>query len=254
MRQPLGRGRGSKPALYSGQQQLLFHVLLNQRRAGMSVSGLARFPVAYWLYFPATRVTGAQALEAFRTWLGDPRASRDAARRNALALTDQLARGGVSRAVRRRLTNLMEKVAYDGTIADELELRANVEGVFDGDFGGVARSVGHPSAPLTAEAVIDIIRANVAGATATTRFAVTSDDFEAAGAMQRLSLAEYVRDFPELAEVRWGQPAGFYPEPTVTWLIEDCCDQMLTALGLRQLERGSSPTLDGSGASKSGRH
>lgn len=235
VRRSRGRGHGSKPALYRASQRMLLLTLLHHRTEGRSLRVLAKVPVALWLYFPTADVRSAQAAKAFQTWLGDPRSSKEDARRNALETTAQLASRAATRAAKRRLTNLLAEIAYTGELTDTNDLRVAIHDVFEPEFTGLARSVGHASAPLSTEAVVDIIRANLAGATYVTTRHMRLGDFEEAGRIQRRIMAEYIEEQPEIAAGSWGEAAGFYDVPTLKWLIEECCSQLLCALGLNVL-------------------
>lgn len=46
LRQPAGKGHGSRPALYPWSQARLLEVLLHHRAQGQRIQGLARTPVA----------------------------------------------------------------------------------------------------------------------------------------------------------------------------------------------------------------
>lgn len=239
IRQPRGRGKGSRPALYRGSQRELFLVLQHHRARELSLPGLARIPVALWLYWPDAAIPADQARRAFTTWLDDPRSSRDEARRNARAVTAQLATVRTTAKARRTLTNILSDLAYRGELDDEAALRQAIREVFEPEYQGIAKTVGHPDAPLSTDAMVDIIRANLAGAWLVTSQRLTLPDFVEAGRRQRESMAEYIHDQPQMTSIDWGQPAGLYEQPSVQWLVEQCCSQLLTIIGLRAVAGGS---------------
>lgn len=214
---------------------MLFLVLLHHRRRGLSIPALARIPVSLWLYVPEANVTAGQAKRAFATWLADPRSSKNDARHHALETTAQLTTSQTTRTARRTLTNLLADIAYRGELNDEAALRDAIREVFEPEFEGIAKSVGHPAAPLSTNAAVDIIRANLRGVRLVTSQRLSLAAFAEAGRHQRETMAEYARDQPALAAGKWGQPTGLYEEPSIQWLVEQSCSQLLTMLGFLAL-------------------
>lgn len=236
-RRPRGRGKGSKPALYSASQRRLFLLLLHHRQQGARIPALARIPVALWLYFPDAGVPGTQARRAFTTWLADPRSSLSEARRFARETTAQLTSSGASHQSRKALETLLGNIAYLGRLDDEGALRIAIRDVFEPDFDGISKALGHPSAPLSTAAVVDIIRANLEGVRLVAGGLLGPTEFEQAGRVQRETMAEYIRDHASMAAGPWESAAVLYEEPSIQWLTEQSCAQLLTILGLRSLSR-----------------
>lgn len=233
-RRASGRGKGSKPALYAPAQRMLFLTLLHHRQhGGLSIPGLARIPVSVWLYFGVDHVPTRQAKNAFTTWLGDPRSSLSEAARLAAETTAQLDSPRASSRSRRALVGLLADIAYRGRLDDEAALRQAVRDVFEPGDGLIKKSIGHPSAPLSTDAVVEIIGANLEGVRQVTERRVSLADFEEAGQRQRESMAEYVRDRPSIAAGAWGQADSLYAEPTLQWLVEESCAQLLMIIGLQ---------------------
>ena len=235
-RRPSGRGKGSRPALYSPSQRMLFLTLLHHRQQA-SIPGLARIPVALWLYFPTASVPSTQAQRSFTTWVADPRSSLSEARRLAAETTSQLTSPKASVSSRRTLEAFLANIAYRGKLDNEAALRNAIRDVFEPDFGCISRSLGHPSAPLSTDAVVDIIRAKIEGMRLVSGELISAADFERAGHLQRETTAEYVRDHPSMAAEPWGQPVALYEVPSVQWLVEQSCSQLLTIIGMRSLSR-----------------
>lgn len=238
-RRPRGRGKGSKPALYSPSQRTLFLVLLHHRHQGAPIAGLARIPVALWLYFPDALVSGEHARRAFTTWLADPRSSLSEARRLAVETTARLASSGASQPSRKALEALLTDIAYRGALDDEAMLRLAVRDVFEPGFDGISKAVGHPSAALSTDAVVDVIRANLEGVRLVTGRLLGPTEFEHAGRVQREAMAEYIRDHALMTSEPWASAATFYEEPSLQWMVEQSCSQLLTILGLRSLSRAA---------------
>ena len=84
-RRPAGKGHGSKQALYTANQRMLFLALLD-KRADNGIRSLARMPVWLWMYWGDDYVPLRQARRAFMTWLGDPGSRSRPARERAQAI------------------------------------------------------------------------------------------------------------------------------------------------------------------------
>jgi DNA-binding transcriptional MerR regulator len=227
-RRSLGRGKGSATGLYShNQQQLLFALL--HHRPGNDVSSLARIPVALWLYFGDEYVTLAHARRAFRTWLHDPRSSQKNARFSARRLVEQLDNPAATPAARRHLRDVVEQIAYTGR-DNKTQLTDAVRAVFEPNGGRVIRALGHPAAPVTTEAVVELIEARLLAASLVTTNGFTDDDFPRARDDLRISVAEYTAQHSELSRMS----STLYEHPTLERLMNQCCATLLAILGLRR--------------------
>lgn len=242
LRRPGGRGKGSRPALYTANQRMLFLTLLHHRRhTGLTVPSLARIPVSLWLYVGSDHVPGQQAHKAFMTWLGDPRSSRREAVRLARATVTQFDSPHASPRSRKTLIELLADIAYRGRLDDEASLVRATREVFEPGSGLIKRAIGHPSAPLSADAIVEIIRANLQGIREFSTGRVGLAEFEDAGQHQRVSMGEYVRDWPAMVSEPWAQTRALYDEPTLRWLIEESCSHLLALVGMRSLDRSGAP-------------
>lgn len=235
LRRPSGRGKGSRPALYRPSQRMLLLTLLHHRQEGLSIPGLARIPVALWLYFPTAQVSNQQAHRAFVTWLADPRSTLAEARRHALEMAAQLASTTASQQSRKTLESLLVDIAYRGKLDDEASLRIAIRNVFEPDFDGISKALGHPSAPLSTEAIVDIIRAKLEGMRLITQDRLGLADFVVAGRQQRESMQEYVTLQPSMAAAALDSTMPLYDEPSTQWLVDQSCASILTIVGLRSL-------------------
>jgi hypothetical protein len=118
-------------------------VLLHHRAQGQRIQGLARIPVAMWVYFGDAYVPAQQALKAFATWLGDPRASRAAARQVAREILQRLDNSHATNKAKRTLQRVVESAAYTRRV-DLDELRTVGREVFEGP---VATRIGSSATP-----------------------------------------------------------------------------------------------------------
>lgn len=148
-REPLGRGRGSDPAVYSSQQRALFQAEARNRAAGLRLPTLAALPVWAWLTYGDDWVGLPQLRRALHTAVGDPRRSQRVAGQTAqllLALVDhKQGRPGDRSRLRAELTAQLTS----GRI-DQARLRPRVEAVFEPLGLSVVR--GPAGASLTPEA------------------------------------------------------------------------------------------------------
>jgi hypothetical protein len=136
---------------------VLFLPLLSKRSADVRlVRTLARLPVGLWLYRGDEHVPLRQALRAFMTWLGDPRTATPAARRT--------------------LIDVVAGIAYTARV-DVDQLETAVRAVFEPGNSPLRRAIGHPAVPITADAVVQLIRVRLTAVERLTEGTVTDDDF-----------------------------------------------------------------------------
>ncbi|UOZ07907.1 hypothetical protein [Amycolatopsis sp. WQ 127309] len=234
---PAGKGHGSKPALYSGNQRSLFLTLLGKRREAGSIRSLARIPVFTWMYFGDEHVPLHQARRAFMTWLGDARTSRQRAKTSAQALLMQLDHPGASTRARRELLAQLTEVAYTGT-TNLSQLEHAVRAVFEPGGSPIRRAVGHPSAALTANSAVHLIRARLTAYRLLAAEAIPDELFVEARQEHLMHLGRYQLEQPMLAT---GSPADrpqMYEVLSTSDLFNSCCDHLLTTIGLK-LAQGS---------------
>ena len=232
-RRPQGKGHGSLPALYPANQRMLLLLLLHHRPTN-GIPSLARIPVGLWMYWGDEYVPLRQARRAFLTWLGDPRASQQKAKDNARALLGQLDNPNASTAARRHLLRTVADIAYTGR-ADLKILEQAVRDVFEPDAVHVRRALGHPIAPITTESVVDLIHARLEAVSRLHAGAVTDDAFINARQAHLLIFAEYAQQQPLLAGSAPGHAPNMYERPTAEVMLNSCCTDLLTVLGLDML-------------------
>jgi hypothetical protein len=85
-RRPLGRGRGSGPALYSSEQRAVFHAVAQNKTAGLRNQWLATIPVWFWLNYSDAWVSLEQLRRALRSAVGNPKLSERAAQQTTQLL------------------------------------------------------------------------------------------------------------------------------------------------------------------------
>lgn len=225
-----GRGRGgAAKALYSGQQRQLFLSLLAKRSEVRHIKPLAQIPVFIWMCWGEDYVPLRQARRAFMTWLGDIRDSQDGARRSARALLGQLDHPGATETARRTLVNVVAEIAYTGHL-DVPALQPAVTAVFEPD--GKPRVLGHPAAPLNADAVVTLLEARLTAARKLQEGQVSDEQLIGARYAHRLHMAEYVRSQPDIAASS-DSAHTLYEPVTQQATFDSCCRDLLTVLGLQ---------------------
>lgn len=232
-RRPRGKGHGSSPALYPANQRMLLLTLLHHR-PNNGIASLARIPVGIWTYWGDDYVPLRQARRAFITWLGDSRVSQRKAKESAKALLGQLDNPAASTAARRHLVRIVADVAYTGR-ADLEMLDSAVRDVFEPGSKHVRRALGHPAAPITAESVIDLIRARLAAVGQLNAGAVTDESFLQARQAHLMVFHEYIGQQPALAASAPQHLPSMYERPNWEAALNSCCSDLLTILGLEIL-------------------
>jgi hypothetical protein len=232
-RRPAGRGRGSNPALYPENQRKLLLTLLS-KRPGNGIPGLARIPVGIWMYWGDEYVPLRQARQAMLTWIGDPRVSLRRAKQTAQAILGQLDNPAATPAARRELRKVLTNIGYTGQLdADQLE-RA-VFDVFEPGSRQIRRAVGHPATPLMAESVIGVARARLTAVTLLQEARVSDEAFYQARHAHLMAYAEYAVNQPRFAGSAPAQRPGMYEPVTAERALNDCCTNLLTAIGLEAM-------------------
>lgn len=230
IRRSAGKGHGALKALYPATQRELFITLLHHRRTN-GIRSLAKIPIAIWLLYGEDYVALGQARTALRTWLDDAKGSKAASRQAAKQLLGQLDHPDATTTARRELREVLTDIAYTGR-NDPVRLEAAIRRVFEPGFTNLKRAVGHPTAPLTADVVTDLIGARLAGARLLNEGKVSDDELLAARRMYLLTRAEYAARQPILVGTTPpGQPQ-IYEAPTLEAMINLCCEDLLTIIGL----------------------
>ncbi len=232
-RRPRGKGHGSFLALYPANQRMLLLTLLHHRPDN-GIASLARIPVGIWMYWGDEYVPLRQARRAFMTWLGDPRVSQQKAKDSARALLGQLDNPAASTAARRQLIQVVADVAYTGRADFEVLERA-VRDVFEPDSVRVRRALGHPAAPITADSVIDLIRARLAAVGLLHAGTVSDESFVQARQAHLMVFHEYIGQQPVLARSAPQHLPSIYERPNWEAMLNSCCSDLLTVLGLEIL-------------------
>lgn len=232
-KRPAGKGHGSLPALYPANQRMLLLTLLHHR-PGNGIRSLARIPVGIWIYWGQEYVPLRQARRAFMTWLGDPGVSKDHARATAKTVLAQIAHPDADRQARTDLLAVLTDIGYTGRF-DADRLHDALRAVFEPGHGQIRRAIGHPDAPITTDAFLDLVRAQY---TATQRLKagqVSDDDFAQARRAHLIHYADYARRQPLFAATV-GQPAAQMYEPAdLETALNECCGHLLTTIGLAAL-------------------
>lgn len=230
-KRPAGKGHGSRKALYPATQRELFAVLLHHR-LGNGISSLARIPVCIWMYWGEEFVPLRQVRIALKTWVGDPRLSKRQARQTARELLGQLDHPDATATARRELVEVLTDLAYTaGLDVDRLQRAARQ--VFEPDYGKLRRALGHPAAPITAEAVIDLIEARLTAVKLLNNNAVTDADFRNARHAHLVGYADYAMQQPLLAASAPPTTPGAYEPATAERALHHCCGDLLTMIGLQ---------------------
>ena len=239
-KRPAGKGHGSAPALYPANQRNLLLTLLHHR-PGNSIGGLARIPVAIWMYWGEEWVPLRQARRALMRYLGDPgsrtyardarRASKDRARSVAQAILGQLDNPTATPRARRELVAAVTDAAYTGE-PDLERLEHAYRGVFEPGAGTIRKATGHPSAPFTIDAMIGLTEARLAAVNALTAGEVTDEALTSARDAHVFAYAEYAAKQYLLAATAPTGTGHLYEAVTADDTLSNCCGHLLTAIGL----------------------
>jgi hypothetical protein len=234
-KQSAGKGHGSRQALYTANQRMLFRTLLD-KRPGNGIRSLTRIPVGIWMYWGDEHVPLRQARRAFKTWLGDARASKQRARWTARDVLLTLDNPAATEQSRRRLVHVLTEAAYTGKPDFEL-LESAVRAVFEPNSVRVRRAIGPALAQLTTESVVEVLRARLTAADLVISGNLPDSAFIDARQAHAISLAGYRALLPTI-EVS-GAAAGLYATPTLQSLMDNCCVDLLTVIGTRASPGGS---------------
>jgi hypothetical protein len=232
-RRPAGKGHGSRPALYPATQRELFLALLHHR-PGNGIKSLARIPVCIWMYWGEDYVPLRQARLAIKTWLGNPRISLRKARETALEVLGQLDNPAATDAARRELVDTLTAMANTAHLDPE-RLDHVVRQVFEPGYGEIHRAVGHPAAPLTADAIVGLVTARVTAANLLLHDAISDEDFLDARHAHLIGYADYAMQQRMLAAAAPPGTTSFYEPVNFETAANQCCTSLLTVIGLQRM-------------------
>jgi hypothetical protein len=232
-KRPAGRGQGSRPALYPATQRMLFLTLLHHRE-GNGIRRLARIPVGIWLYWGEAYVPLSQARRAFMTWLGNPGVSKEHAKATAKTILDQIAHPDATPKARRELLGVLTDIGYTGRFTTE-PLEQALRRVFEPGHGQIRRALGHPDAPITTDAFIDLVRARFTATLRLNAGKVSDEDFLQARRAHLIHYADYARRQPLFAASVPQPAAGMYESADLETALNQCCSHLLTTIGLAAL-------------------
>lgn len=232
-KRPAGKGHGSAPALYSANQRMLLLTLLT-KRPDNGIRSLARIPVGIWMYWGDEHVPARQARRALKTWVGDPRVSMERARETVREVVRQLDNPAATRSDRRELVDVLADIAYRAK-PDYTKLESAVRAVFEPGSQQIRRAVGHPSAPMMADAMVDLVKARIQAVKLLMDDRLTDDRFYWARHAHLVSYAEYAMRQPLLAASMPGSNRDMYEPVTAEAALNDCCGHLLTTIGLQHM-------------------
>lgn len=99
----------------------------------------------------------------------------------------------------------------------------------------IRRAVGHPSAPMMADAVVDLVKARLLAVGLLTGDRLTDDRLYRARHAHLMTYAEYAMRQPLLAASVQGNHGDMYEPVTAETALNDCCRNLLTTIGLEHL-------------------
>ena len=228
-----GRGQGSHHALYPENQRNLLLTLLVHRPTN-GIPSLARIPVGIWMYWGEEYVQLSQARRAMRTWLGDPRVSHRQALATAKEILRQLDNPAATAAARRELIETVSDSAYTARIDFE-QLKKAVRAVFEPGSDQIRRPVGHPAAPMTADSMLETIRARCTAAQRLIDDEITDSEYLAARRAHLVGYAEYAIQRGRFAAMAPADRPDMYEPVTAEIALNSCCGHLLTTIGLNRL-------------------
>lgn len=232
-KRPAGRGQGSHQALYSENQRNLLLTLLHHR-SDNGISSLARIPVGIWMYWGEQYVELPQVRRAMGTWLGDAQVSQRHARATAREILRQLDNPAATAAARRELIATVSEGAYTARFDFERLERA-VRAVFEPGAETIHRALGHPAAPMTAESILEAVKARCTAAQRLIAGEITDQEFLAARHAHLVGYAEYAMQRGRYAAMAPADHPDMYEPVTAEIALNSCCGHLLTTLGLNTL-------------------
>jgi hypothetical protein len=229
-KRPAGKGHGSSPALYPATQRMLFLTLLHHR-PGNGISSIARIPVGIWMYWGDQYVPVRQVRRAINTWVGDPRVSMRRAKETAREILRQLDNPRATTAARRELLAALTHVAYTAR-PDYNRLEHTIRDVFEPGSAQIRKAIGHPAAPLTADSIIELVKARLTAVRLLATDQVDDGAFNRARQVHLMAYAEYAIQVPILTTATPAQNPAMYEPVTAEAALNSCCGHLLTAIGM----------------------
>ncbi len=226
-----GRGKGSKPALFSANQRRLFTSLIQKRAETNKTSQLARIPMYLWVCWGDDYVPTRQARKAFRTWAKDTlRVGDKHAQANAKVIVEQVAADSAPQQEVTELTNLLARVAHQGRLDDPAELENLLDIVIDPQ--GTGQRLGPPGLQVDArQYVTSLVRSQVA-LNHVLDGTLEEDMLVTARGHQRQDLAQYLAQQPRLlAQTTPDVSAKFKIKMENQDIFEQVCPNLLLIIG-----------------------
>lgn len=228
-KRPAGKGHGSAPALYPANQRNLLLTLLHHR-PGNNIRSLARIPVGIWMYWGDQYVPLRQARRALLTWISDGQASKQSARETARAMLGQIDSPQATPQARRDLLEVLTWANWTGK-ADFEQLERAMRAVFEPDYKTFRRAIGHMSAPVMVDSMIQVMKARLLAATELRAGHVTDEALAQARDSHVFAYADYAARQPFLAAATPpGQP--LYEPVTAEDTLNSSCRNLLSVIGL----------------------
>lgn len=225
-RQPLGRGKGSDPAIYSPEQRALFRAIARNRASKLSLKTLAALPVWAWLHFDGW-VELAQLRRALLTAVGNPRLSGRVARQSAQHLLGVLDHKQGRRGDHGQLRDELIRQLQRGRI-DETALLPKVRAVFEPSSITAVR--GPAGAGLTAEGFTSMLSTRMFAAARLQR--ITDEQYITARQRHLESLAEY-RQLRETLAQQAGSLGHLFGKPQLQEEVISSVPTLLYLAGLQ---------------------
>ncbi|XVU26464.1 hypothetical protein ACQPZJ_05255 [Actinoplanes sp. CA-054009] len=242
-RRPQGRGRGSAKGLYSANQRQLFLALLDKRAEGAHrIRTLTRLPIFVWLDWD-DHVPTRQALIVLTQWAKKSFTSLEGVADSAEDMVKHIGHPLAQKEDRRELQAVLAEIGYQGRIDDLSRLDAAVRQVFEPSSvfrQDISRAVGHPSTPMTARGVVELLHARAEGVIAFRKAAVTATDMERARQMYRTSRDEYTAMVPTLRAETPPPYRALYADDSLQSRVDRCVVDLLTLVGILKLQAGLS--------------
>lgn len=186
------------------------------------------------MYWGEQYVQLPQVRRAMRTWLGDPRVSGRQALATAREILRQLDSPAATAAARRELIEAVSESAYTARIDFE-QLERAVRAVFEPGSDQIRRAVGHPAAPMTADSMIETVKARCTAAQRLIDGKISDQEFLAARHAHLVGYAEYAMQRGRFAAMAPVDHPDMYEPVTAEIALNSCCGHLLTTLGLNSL-------------------
>jgi hypothetical protein len=175
-----------------------------------------------------------QVRRAMKTWLGDPRLSKQQASQTAREILRQFDSAAATPAARRDLLNALTEVGYTGK-ADFDHLGNALRRVFEPGSETIRKAVGHPEAPLMSDSFITALRARLTGAARLEAGEITDEEFYFARHVHLVAYADYAMKRHSFAALAPEAQPDMYEEVTAERALNEACLHLLTTVGMNDL-------------------